>query len=50
MTEPCLCGADDCKHCHPENFKYGQYIPPEGDWLGDAAPYCDTDGECESCQ
>lgn len=18
--EPCLCGAEDCKRCHPENF------------------------------
>ena len=22
MTGPCLCGADDCPACHPENGRY----------------------------
>ena len=26
FTEPCMCGADDCSDCHPENFKNGRYI------------------------
>ena len=20
MPEPCLCGADDCRHCYPSHF------------------------------
>lgn len=23
---PCLCGADDCYRCHPENFRGKVYI------------------------
>ena len=29
MSEPCLCGADDCKQCHPENFEGGRYVGEE---------------------
>ena len=25
-SEPCMCGADDCKRCHPEHFKNGRYM------------------------
>lgn len=25
--DPCMCGADDCEKCHPENFdNRGRYI------------------------
>jgi len=24
----CMCGADDCKSCHPENFHRGAYMDP----------------------
>ena len=30
MTEPCLCGADDCRYCYPNNFDLnGRYIDRE---------------------
>lgn len=30
--EPCLCGADDCRQCHPENFwSGGMYAAGEDD-------------------
>ena len=30
MTEPCLCGADDFRFCHPNNFdSNGRYIDRE---------------------
>jgi hypothetical protein len=22
----CMCGADDCRQCHPGNFRDGRYI------------------------
>lgn len=31
--EPCMCGADDCYQCHPENFAGGVYRTPE--WFED---------------
>jgi hypothetical protein len=32
MSEPCMCGALDCKRCHPGNFRRSIYI---GDLEGD---------------
>jgi hypothetical protein len=26
LPEPCMCGADDCAHCHPEHFVRGMYV------------------------
>lgn len=26
MMGPCLCGAPDCRNCHPENFSGNVYI------------------------
>jgi len=23
------CGADDCRHCHPENYVGGRYMEPD---------------------
>ncbi len=30
VPEPCLCGADDCRQCHPENFDYSEPLEDEG--------------------
>jgi hypothetical protein len=27
--EPCLCGAEDCRYCYPQNFVGGRYIDRE---------------------
>ena len=36
-SEPCLCGAEDCRECYPQNFDLnGRYIDPEGDDDGEA--------------
>lgn len=36
QIEPCLCGADDCRYCHPENRSEPEEIDlDEGDWGDD---------------
>jgi hypothetical protein len=22
----CMCGAEDCKRCHPSNFRHGEFV------------------------
>ena len=42
MSGPCLCGAEDCKRCHPESFRDGRYI-------GDDPVREDHDDGCKGC-
>lgn len=38
QPEPCRCGADDCRKCHPENYdSKGRYLTcdPNDFWLVD---------------
>ena len=42
MKEPCMCGAEDCRYCYPNNFRNGRFIDPEND-----EPETDDDGGYE---
>lgn len=37
LPEPCLCGAEDCRRCHPENFSQ---CSRHGMYEGDECPKC----------
>ena len=49
---PCMCGADDCEKCHPENFdSRGRYLPDiSEDNFDDFDDYCGIDEESSSTQ
>ena len=58
MNEPCMCGAEDCKRCHPEFFRGGQYMDPDrycdqcqrfADSPTTACPWCGMQ-VCDACE
>ena len=55
MTEPCLCGAPDCRRCFPQNFRRTRmgryvYIDPDAepdDYEPDDEPDPDADPDAD---
>ncbi len=46
MTGPCLCGAPDCRRCHPENYRGKLYIGDlTDDEIEEALDRADADAE-----
>ena len=50
--DPCMCGADDCEKCHPENFDIsGKYLPDISEnYDDDYDDYDDRDEEASNAQ
>lgn len=45
--QPCMCGAEDCNDCHPENVRNGRFM--------EATRFCDVcqtfaRAVCDSCE
>jgi hypothetical protein len=51
-SEPCMCGAPDCRRCFPENFdRRGRYIYAECKTCGgEFVPEDEEDDLCAMCK
>ena len=44
-----MCGADDCRTCHPENFDEAGYPLPVCELCGCCVEAVNEDGICKMC-